>query len=71
MNVPLTERVANFVHKAVASSLILFTAGGLVFVGSGASEIYGRYKRRRELAARQLKQSKTTTKTTTQTNSTD
>ena len=49
MNVPVTERLASFGHKVVVSGLVLLSAWGLAFVGTGCADIYMRAKERKRL----------------------
>ena len=53
--VNLTERVQNFLHKAVAGSLVGISAGGLAFIGMGCYEIYTRNVKRKQLREQQAK----------------
>ncbi len=46
---PFTERVATFAHRALASSLIVLSAGGLAFIAYGCGDIYWRSVQRKRL----------------------
>jgi len=56
---PMSERILTFMHRVVASGLIVASAAGLAFISYGSWEIYDRAKQRKRIKEKQEAEART------------